>query len=580
MIGALLLIVGCGERLDTLDRRVSSLVWGGEQKLVASDAAELDNFGWSVALTRDTALVGAYGESNYRGAVYAFARNGGAWTEVQKLVASDGVELDKFGQSIALAGDRAVIGAHAAGASRGAAYVFVNNGSAWVEEQKLVASDGASSDDFGWSVALTADRALVGAYGGDGARGATYAYVRRGTVWTEEQKLVASDGVSGDQFGWSVALADDRALVGAPGTDALRGATHMFTRGGTGWIEEQKLVASDGVASDNFGTAVALDADRALVGAYWDDDLRGAAYFFGKADGAWIEEQKLVASDGLEGDRFGNAVSLAGGRALIGASGLGAAYVFARVGSTWTEEQRLLAGDQPVFDLFAWCVAFTRDQALVGASYTDQLRGAAYLFSLGVQAVDGGSVDVDAGYVDGAAQDGVSIDAGVPSCSRGDECASGHCEDGICCDRTCAASERCRAALKVAGEDGTCGQAKAAALGAPCSFDVQCTSGRCNDGVCADSGAPADATGTGGMTTIVSAGSPATDADIGGCACGTGPSRGDGPVSWLVLGLALLLARRVPGRRDSRTVPRIGAGAVPRVGGGERLPRARRRRRR
>src|SRR5262249_50061928 len=148
--------------------------------------------------------------------------------------------------------------------------------------------------------------------------------------WTEEQKLVASDGIASDGFGTSVALADARAVVGAPGTDTSRGAAYVFVRSGSSWTEEQKLVAADGVASDNFGNAVALAGARALVGAYWTDGLRGAAYVFVLDGVSWAEEQKLVAGDGADSDRFGSSVSLAAGRALVSSAGRGAAYVFAR----------------------------------------------------------------------------------------------------------------------------------------------------------------------------------------------------------------------------------------------------------
>ena len=210
------------------------------------------------------------------------------------------------------------MGAYGADSSRGAAYVFVKSGNSWTEEQKLVASDGAAGENFGYSVSLAGDRALVGAYGSGAARGAAYVFVRNGSAWTEEQKLVASDGAADDAFGWSVSLAGDRALVGAPGNDGDRGAAYVFVRSGSAWTEEQKLVANDGVAFDNFGNAVSLAGDRALVGAYWNDDFRGAAYVFVKSGSSWTAEQKLVASDGAA-SRFGNAVSLAGDRALIGA---------------------------------------------------------------------------------------------------------------------------------------------------------------------------------------------------------------------------------------------------------------------
>jgi len=523
---------------NALQRRVGSLVWGGEQRLVAGDAAELDEFGGAVSLASGRALVGAFGESTARGAAYVFVGSGGAWAEEQKLVASDGVELDKFGYAVSLAGERALVGAYGAGGYRGTAYVFVKSGDGWIEEQKLVASDGAAGDNFGWSVSLTADRALIGAHGRDTGRGAAYVFVRNGSVWTEEEKLVAPDGTANDVFGYSVALAADpaadRALVGAPGRDNYRGDAHVFVRIGGAWAEEQKLVPRDGAELDQLGASVSIADHRAVVGAYWKGDLTGAAYVFtwgGVAqDPAWTEEQKLVASDGAEGDRFGGSVSLASDRVLIGAFGPGAAYVFARTGGAWGEEQRLVPSGVRYADLFGWSVSLAGDRALVGAAYTDQLRGAAYVYALGGENGDAGAVDAAADAIDAVdamdREDVRAIDAGGPesgSCTRGDDCASGHCEDGICCDRTCAPSERCRVQLKVSGEDGTCGPAKAAALGASCKFDVQCTSGHCigGDGVC-------------GNTETASG-------DGGGCGCRAGSAPAHGAWGWTELALVLLL---------------------------------------
>ena len=536
---------GC-RRVEDRASRAAPLVWGGEQKLLASDAAEIDQFGWSVSLANDgagdRALIGAYGESNGRGAAYVFGRRADAWIEEQKLVASDGAERDKLGSSVSLGIDRILVGAYGADAFRGAAYVFVKSGESWVEEQKLVASNGAAGENFGASVSLAGDRALIGAYGVGAAHGAAYVFVRSGGAWIEEQKLVASDEAADDNFGWSVALAGDRALVGAPGAAGARGAAYVFVRSGSAWTAEQKLAANDGAAFDNFGWSVALAGDRALVGAQWNDDFRGAAYVFIRSGSAWAAGQKLVASDASAG-RFGNSVSLATDRALIGAyayaEGRGAAYVFSRNGGgggTWTEEQRLVASEGQA-DLFAWSVSLAADRALVGAMYNDQLRGAAYVYSLGVDSRDAGSPDADVadGHDGHDGQDGVPIDAGAPapgSCTRGDECATGTCEDGICCDRTCAASERCRAELKVSGADGVCGPAIAAALGAPCKFDVQCTSGHC-----AGSSAGAD-------DVCANPRQKYAASDDGGCGCRAGSAQTHDPPPWLPVAVALLLVRR------------------------------------
>ena len=197
--------------------------------------------------------------------------------------------------------------------------------------------------------------------------------------------------------------------------------------------------------------------------------------------------------------------------------------------------------------MFGWSVSLAADHALVGAIYNDQLRGAAYFFSLGVENRDAGAADADTdvGVMD-VGQDGGPIEAGPApgACTRGDECASGHCEDGICCDRTCAANERCRAELKVSGEDGLCGPAKAAALGAPCKFDVQCTSGHCSgaDGMCAGSDAMPDGACASGDACVDGA-EPSVPGDGGGCGCHAGSAPAHSPPGWLAVVLVLLLLR-------------------------------------
>ena len=162
----------------------------------------------------------------------------------------------------------------------------------WGGQKKLTASDGAATDSFGNSVALSGDTALVGALGGDvGAfadQGSAYVFVRSGATWTQQQKLVASDGAYSDQFGVSVALSGDTALVGAPsddvGANANQGSAYVFVRNGATWAEQQKLTASDGAADDLFGIAVTLSGDTALVGAHSDDvganANQGSAYVF------------------------------------------------------------------------------------------------------------------------------------------------------------------------------------------------------------------------------------------------------------------------------------------------------------
>ena len=393
---------------------VDPVVATEEAKLMVTSGQALGFFGSSVALSGGTALVGApyvdVGGNVDRGAAYVFVRdpNTGAWSQQAKLTASDGAADDYFGQSVALAGDTALVGADRAdvggNADQGAAYVFVRSGTSWNQQAKLTASDGAANDYFGYSVALAGDTALVGAPSKDGlyaSQGAAYVFVRSGTTWSPQRKLTASDGAANDEFGTSVALSGDTALVGADRADvsgnADQGAAYVFVRSGTSWNQQAKLTASDGAANDYFGWSVALSGDTALVGAYWADvggnADQGAAYVFGRSGTSWNQQAKLTAPDGAADDYFGGSVALSGDTALVGAyladvSGnvdQGAAYVFVPDPNTgaWNQQQKLTTTDGAAGDLFGLSVALAGDTALVGAPYkndTFQWQGVAYVF--------------------------------------------------------------------------------------------------------------------------------------------------------------------------------------------------------
>jgi len=384
--------------------------WGEEDKLVASDGAADDFFGNSVSLSGDRALVGAYRDSdngNDSGSAYVYKYDGvSAWMEEDKLVPIDGAEDDEFGFSVSLSGDRALVGAYIDddnGDFSGSAYVFKFDGmSTWMEEDKLVPIDGATNDRFGYSVSLSGNRAMVGAYldndnGNDS--GSVYMFEFDGMgAWVEEAKLTASDGAALDTFGYSVSLSGNRALVGAYQDDDNgnnSGSAYVFKyEGGRTWVEEAKLVPIDGAEEDQFGRSVSLSGDRALVGAYQDDDNgndSGSVYVF-KYDGvsAWEEEAKLTASDGTAGDFFGDSVSLSGNRALVGAFGdddngssSGSAYVFRYDGmSAWEEEAKLTASDGAANHQFGGSVSLSGDRALVGAIGNNGFTGSAYVFKL------------------------------------------------------------------------------------------------------------------------------------------------------------------------------------------------------
>ena len=259
-------------------------VWTQQQKLTASDAAAYDYFGWSVSVTGDTVAVGASldddGGSN-SGSAYIFTRSGGVWTQQQKLTASDAAAGDDFGVSVSVSGDTAVVGAYMdddEGADTGSATIFTRSGVTWTEQAKLNSVDAAADDCLGWSVSVSGDTAVVGAptdADGGSDSGSAYVFTRSGGVWTQQQKLTASDAAENDYFGYSVSVSGDTAVVGAYYNDdggSNSGSAYVFTRSGGVWTQQQKLTASDAAANDWFGCSVSVSGDTAVVGAYMDDD--------------------------------------------------------------------------------------------------------------------------------------------------------------------------------------------------------------------------------------------------------------------------------------------------------------------
>ncbi len=317
------------------------------------------------------------------------------WTETQKLLAADGTTGVEFGFSVALSGDTALIGEPYDDSYKGAAYVFTQTGDTWTQQAKLIALDSPHWSRFGDSVALSGDTALIGAdldNDNGNCSGSVYVFTRTGTTWTEQQKLLPSDGEAYDLFGYSVSLNGDTALIGAPGYDypQINGSVYVFTRSGATWTQKTKLLAPDGALVDKFGNSVVLAGDTALIGAVWDDDNgynSGSVYVFTRSGIIWTYQQKLLASDGTEYDEFGFSVSLSGNTALIGAvrddDFKGSAYVFTRSGTTWSQQAKLIASDGAAVDCFGRRVSLDNDIALIGAPSDDDngaQSGSAYIF--------------------------------------------------------------------------------------------------------------------------------------------------------------------------------------------------------
>jgi len=371
---------------------------GTEAKLTAgSDGAAGDLFGYSVSTSGDTAVVGAWADDGNKGSAYVFVRTGTTWSKEAKLTAGDGAAGDQFGQSVSISGDTVVVGAPGdddKGNNSGSAYVFVRSGTTWSEEAKLIASDGAAVDLFGYSVSISGDTAAVGATLGDGKvanSGSAYVFVRSGTTWSQQAELKASDGASVDFFGGSVSISGDTVAVGAYWDNAKKGSAYVFLRSGTSWSQQAKLIASDGAADDLFGISVSISGDTAVVGAHWDDSKKGSAYVFLRSGTTWNQQAKLTAgSDGAAGDYFGMSVSISEDTVVVGAhqdddtyGQSGAAYVFVRSGTTWSKQAKLKASDCAPSDLFGYSVSINGDTIAVGAHYDDDdgtNSGSAYVY--------------------------------------------------------------------------------------------------------------------------------------------------------------------------------------------------------
>lgn len=397
------------------------------QTLRASDGTINDTFGIVVAQSGDTVLIASPNKNLSRGVVYAFVRSGLQWREQAKLTAMDAATLDNFGASIAIDGNTAIIGAPQKNRQRGNAYVFLRTGTKWAQQAKLGASDGVTSDYFGSAVGIKGDTAIVGISTPD--RNMAYVYVRTGTMWSEQAKLTPADAKAGEQFGSAVALDVDTALIGAPGrligTNTLPGHVHVFTRAGTVWSEQAILESADVTPTDKYGLSLALSGDTAVVGAYkktvGNNVGQGEAFVYVRSGTSWTEQARLRASDGKADDRFGISVAVGTDVAVIGAEHVtvgdniaqGAAYVFSRSNGSWTEFTRLTAAAGVKDSYFgrAVSVGSNGNPIAVGAYYRElnnsPLQGEAFVF-------------------------GFAPHAEGETCEQGVECVSGSCTSNVC----------------------------------------------------------------------------------------------------------------------------------------------------
>jgi hypothetical protein len=408
--------------------------WTQQAKLVAPDGAAADEFGFAAAISGDTIVVGARFAAidgiNGHGAAYVFVRSGDTWTEQAKLSADDGAAYDEAGFSVAIGGDSVLVGAPFANASQGKAYVFTRSGTDWTPEATLAADDGAASDRFGLSLAVVDDTAIVGspsaANGANSYQGAAYVFVRNAAAWTLQTKLLASDGAAFDEFGISVALDADTAVVGAHFADVVysgQGAAYAFVRDGDAWSEQGKLISDDAFFGDEFGISVSVSGDTAAVGAYAADgggtENEGEAYIFSRADGAWSQAAALFPDTPTIGGEFGIGITLEGDTAIVGAESApvdgefrGAAYVFSSANTTPVPAAQVSPGTLA----FSLAPGTSDAQTLSIANVGDAGSTLAFSIYEAADATCGAPADapwLDASPVEGSVDAGASQDVSV-----------------------------------------------------------------------------------------------------------------------------------------------------------------------
>jgi hypothetical protein len=400
----------CGLVVGGVVATAAHAQWDGVQMLHSS-AVTNDGAGSAVDVDRDTMIVGVTGfdlpSKAGAGAAVIFRWQGTTWVEEARLTASDAGAGDRFGQSVAIQGNTAVVGAYLhdlpGKGDAGAVYVFQRSGTTWTQVAKLTASNSAGGDNLGISVDIDGDSIIAGAWFKNGLnvqQGAAYVFTRNAAgVWTQQAQLTDINGSASDWFGNRVAIEGDTAVIAAPGDDVIftdRGSVQVYTRSGTTWTRRTALDPGLGGASDFFGSFVSIHNGTVAVGAPGNDVTtngnEGAVYVFTGSGATWSLQQKLTRAGAVVGDSLGNAVAVRGDTIVCGVANFdgivgtnqGMGVFFTRSGTTWAASEIFMPNETQAQANFGSAVAMSDEFVAAGATSWSRaganFSGAAYAF--------------------------------------------------------------------------------------------------------------------------------------------------------------------------------------------------------
>ncbi|MFK8013030.1 MAG: hypothetical protein AB8B80_13405 [Marinicellaceae bacterium] len=385
--------------------------WNESQKISLEDGRNNDYFGYSVDLSNNRLIIGAYNDDNTdfnnSGSAYIYDLEKGTWSLTQKLTASSINDNDYFGYSVSLNGDQALIGAYGSDLSNedaGAAYVFDYNGNTW-QQSTLLLPEGNNPSSFGASVELNNNQAIIGAHSHDFDNidsGATFVFEFSDNQWLQSQVILPHDRESQDYFGQAVSVYNSHLFINAMYDDdngINSGSVYNYIVENGFWVQDRKIVSNEIIGSPNssFGISVSYDGNRLVVGSHTDDGKdqnSGAAYIYDLIDNSWVLTQKIKPNIEIADEYFGKSVSLSGDRVLVGApagiisdsEGIGSAYIFDLIQGEWTQAQKISAADGQPNNKFGYSVSLFEERALIGAygpyGRLGSDNGSAYIFDL------------------------------------------------------------------------------------------------------------------------------------------------------------------------------------------------------